>query len=152
MLIEQWQKVCILAERLIKRREAAAVRIPPPLARRAVMKSHFPFPPFASVLVDDDDAASNDSLASSVFSGLMHPGRAFVIDSQGDTARLTNTLKALVEVNDRCWRGDDCELCAGVRQGISTVSQHTQHHADALEHRVSITSYDSMFCRSTPSA
>ena len=136
MLIEQWQKVCILAERLIKRREAAAVRIPPPLARRAVTKSHFVFPHFASVLADDD-AASNDSLASSVFSGLMHPGRAFVTDSQGDTARLTNTLKALVEVNDRCWRGDDCELCAGVRQGISAVSQHTQRHADALEHRVS---------------
>ena len=136
MLIEQWQKVCILAERLIKRREAAAVRIPPPLARRAVTKSHFVFPHFASVLADDD-AASNDSLAASVFSGLMHPGRAFVTDSQGDTARLTNTLKALVEVNDRCWRGDDCELCAGVRQGISAVSQHTQRHADALEHRVS---------------
>ncbi|CAL1715044.1 unnamed protein product [Somion occarium] len=77
VLIEQWQKICILAERIMKRREAAA----------------------------------------------------------SDTARLTNTLKALVEVNDRCWRGDDCELCLGVRQGLSSVAQHTQRHSDVLEER-----------------
>ncbi|KAJ3555989.1 hypothetical protein NM688_g2277 [Phlebia brevispora] len=133
-LIEHWQKICILAERLIKRREAAAVRNPPPFARRSFTKSHFALPPFASVLADDD-ASSHTSLASSVFSGLMHPTRAFIADPQADSARLTNTLRALVEVNDRCWRGDDCELCAGVRQGISTVADHTQRHADTLEHR-----------------
>lgn len=145
MLIEHWQKICILAERLIKRREAAAVG-PPPLARRSSNLSHLALPPFASVLVDDD-AASNDSLASSVFSGLMHPGRAFIADPQADTARLTNTLKALVEINDRCWRGEDCELCAGVRQGVATVAHHTERHADALEHRVSQL-FISTFCRS----
>ena len=138
-LIEHWQKICILAERLIKRREAAAVRVPPPLARRPVTVSHLALPPFASVLADNDSAStSNDSLASSVFSGLIHPGRAFQhADPQADTARLTNTLKALVEVNNRCWRGEDCELCSGVRQGVSTVAEHTQRHADILEHRVS---------------
>ena len=135
LLIEHWQKICILAERLIKRREAAAVRVPPPLARRAITISYLPLPPFGSVLADDD-RSSNDSLASSVFSGLMHPNRAFNTDPQADAARLTNTLKALVEINNRCWRGEDCELCAGVRQGVSTVANHTQHHADALEHRV----------------
>ena len=136
MLIEHWQKVCILAERLIKRREAAAVRLLPPLARRPVTISHLALPPFSPVLADDD-TASNESLASSVFSGLMHPGRLLHPDLQADTARLTNTLKALVEVNNRCWRGDDCELCGGVRQGLATVADHTQRHADVLEHRVS---------------
>ncbi len=136
VLIEQWQKICILAERMIKRREAAAVRAPP-FARRTLTKSHFALPPFASALADDA-SISNESLASSVFSGFMHPGRAFAgADSQADSARLTNTLKALAEVNERCWRGDDCLLCAGVRQGVSNIAQHTERHADAMEHRVS---------------
>ena len=136
MLIEHWQKICILAERLIKRREAAAVRVP--LPRPAINVSHLSFPPFASVLVDNDAASiSNESLASSIFSGLMHPGHAFHhSDPQADTARLTNTLRALAEMNNRCWRGDECELCSGVRQGISTIAEHTERYADVTEHRV----------------
>ncbi|RPD64231.1 hypothetical protein L227DRAFT_571799 [Lentinus tigrinus ALCF2SS1-6] len=76
-LIEHWQRICLLTERIVRRREAAAA----------------------------------------------------------DLSRLTNTVKSLVEVNERCWRGEECELCAGVRQGLAHVSAHTQRHADALEHR-----------------
>ena len=49
---------------------------------------------------------------------------------------MTNTIRALVEVNERCWRGDECELCAGVRQGVGRVAMHCQRHADLLDHRV----------------
>jgi len=76
-LIEQWQRICILAERIIKRREAAA----------------------------------------------------------GDMARLTNTLRAVVEVNEQCWRGDDCELATGVRLGLQQVAAHTQRHSELSELR-----------------
>ncbi|KAI5118686.1 hypothetical protein M0805_003623 [Coniferiporia weirii] len=38
-LIEQWQKICILAERIIKRREAAAVRSPHALFKRSFLSS-----------------------------------------------------------------------------------------------------------------
>lgn len=136
MLIEQWQKICILAERMIKRREAAAVRLPLP-TRRAFMPSHFTLPPFS-----DDNATDNESMASSVFSGLIHPRRVVGTDPQADTARLTNALKVVVEVNAKCWRGDECELCAGVRQGLSDVATHTQQHGDTLEHRVSVRTSD----------
>lgn len=77
-----------------------------------------------------------DSLASSIISTITHPRRHAADDTQADTARLTNTLRSLVEVNDKCWRGDDCELCSGVRQGLGVLAQHTQIHADALEDRV----------------
>jgi hypothetical protein len=56
--------------------------------------------------------------------------------AQADLSRLTNTLKMLVEVNAQCWKGQDCDLSEGVRQGISVVSAHTQRHADLLEIRV----------------
>ncbi|KAF8141550.1 hypothetical protein EV363DRAFT_1308412 [Boletus edulis] len=76
-LIEQWQKICLLTERIIKRRESAAA----------------------------------------------------------DLARLTNVLRVVVEVNERCWRGDDCELCDGVRTGIGRIAEHTQQQSDLLEQR-----------------
>lgn len=76
-LIEQWQRICILAERIIKRREAAA----------------------------------------------------------GDLARLTNTLRAVIEVNQPCWRGDECELSNGVRLGLEQVAAHTQRHSELSELR-----------------
>lgn len=60
-------------------------------------------------------------------------------DDQADLARLTNVLRAVVEVNGRCWRGDECELCDGVRQGIEHVASHTQQQSDLLERRVSAT-------------
>ncbi|KAF8916300.1 hypothetical protein CPB85DRAFT_354578 [Mucidula mucida] len=71
-LIDQWQRICILAERIIKRREAAA----------------------------------------------------------GDLARLTNTIRAVVEVNEHCWRGDECELSNGVRMGLEQVAAHCQRHTE----------------------
>lgn len=76
-LIEAWQKIGILVERIIRKREAEAA----------------------------------------------------------DLSRLTNTLKALVEVNGQCWRGEDCELSEGVKQGVRRVSEHTQRQADILEQR-----------------
>ncbi|KIJ20909.1 hypothetical protein PAXINDRAFT_165733 [Paxillus involutus ATCC 200175] len=76
-LIEQWQRICILAERVIKRRESAAA----------------------------------------------------------DLARLTNVMRVIAEVNERCWRGDECDLCDGVRRGVGHVAEHTQRQSDLLEQR-----------------
>jgi sorting nexin-8 len=56
--------------------------------------------------------------------------------AQADLSRLTNTLKTLVEVNGQCWKGEDCDLSEGVKQGIATLSAHTQRHTDLLELRV----------------
>ncbi|KAK2462707.1 hypothetical protein APHAL10511_005225 [Amanita phalloides] len=77
-LIEQWQRICILAERIIRRREAAA----------------------------------------------------------SDLARLTNTLRAVVEVNERCWRGDECELSNGVNAGLEQLALHTQRVSELSEARI----------------
>ncbi|KAH9074842.1 hypothetical protein EDB83DRAFT_2353764 [Lactarius deliciosus] len=79
-LIEAWQKICVLGERLIRKREAAAA----------------------------------------------------------DLSRLTNTLKTLVEVNGQCWKGDDCDLSQGVKQGVVALSAHTQRHTDLLELRTGV--------------
>lgn len=57
-------------------------------------------------------------------------------DEQADLARLTNVLRVVVEVNERCWRGDECELCDGVRIGIGRIAEHTQQQSDLLEQRV----------------
>lgn len=56
---------------------------------------------------------------------------------QGDLSRLTNTLRAVVEVNEPCWRGEDCELSNGVRLGLEHVAAHTQRHSEMSELRVS---------------
>lgn len=55
---------------------------------------------------------------------------------QGDMARLTNTLRAVVEVNEQCWRGDECELSTGVRVGLQQVAAHAQRHSELSELRV----------------
>lgn len=143
VLIEQWQKICILAERIMKRREAAAVRLLPsrPSSGHTFMPAHFSLPHFTSApsnstLNSTSDDGDTNSLANSFLSGLIQRPHA-ELNGQADLARLTNTLKVLVEVNDRCWRGDDCELCSGVRQGLGVVAQHTQRHADVLDDRVS---------------
>lgn len=60
-----------------------------------------------------------------------------VDEPQGDLARLTNTLRAVIEVNETCWRGDDCELSNGVRGGLQHVAAHTQRHSEIAELRVS---------------
>ncbi|KAI9063893.1 hypothetical protein FKP32DRAFT_1571236 [Trametes sanguinea] len=162
-LIEHWQRICLLTERIVRRREAAAVRLTPVL-RPSFLPTHLPSfslaaslsssalssgtasqrrishsapasPAPASAASSASGASDRDS-SSSVFSGLAGTIRGNTsLDGQADLSRLTNTVKSLVEVNERCWRGEDCELCSGVRQGLSAVSNHTQRHADALEHR-----------------
>ena len=56
---------------------------------------------------------------------------------QGDLTRLTNTLRAVIEVNERCWRGDECELSNGVRSGLEQVANYAQRHSELSEARVS---------------
>ncbi|KAL4065857.1 hypothetical protein V8B97DRAFT_1932324 [Scleroderma yunnanense] len=143
-LIEQWQRICVLAERMIKRRESAAVRVPSSL-RRTYLPAHFTFPLFSSTLPLDIDpstgrvdgpASSTASLLSvSMLSMRTTHSDVDMSDDQADLARLTNVLRAIVEVNERCWRGDECELCDGVRQGLGHVAEHTQHQSDLLEQR-----------------
>ncbi|KAI0708839.1 hypothetical protein C8T65DRAFT_649631 [Cerioporus squamosus] len=150
-LIEHWQRICLLTERIVRRREAAAVRLTP-VMRPSFLPTHLPLPLFAglssspsatsssstsapSSASGSPDRDTDGSTTSSIFSGLTSTARRSVLDGQADLSRLTNTVKSLVEVNERCWRGEDCELCAGVRQGLVHVSTHTQRHADALEHR-----------------
>ncbi|KAH7908926.1 hypothetical protein BJ138DRAFT_1067954 [Hygrophoropsis aurantiaca] len=141
-LIEQWQRICILAERIIKRREAAAVRVPSSL-RRTYLPAHFAFPPFSSPSLEFSGAAG--SSRASIFS---HGGSTHsddhALDEQADLARLTNVLRVVVEVNERCWRGDECELCDGVRQGVSHVAVHTQRQSDLLEQRTSVLLYSTL--------
>lgn len=137
-LIEQWQRICILAERIIKRREAAAVRSPPAF-RRAYLPTHFTLPIFSpsppsSPLAPGPSSSSILSASTNVDSVLgFHFDRS---SQQGDLARLTNTLRAVIEVNEHCWRGDDCELSNGVRLGLEHVAAHTQRHSELSELRV----------------
>jgi sorting nexin-8 len=77
-VIEQWNRICFLGDRLVRRREGAAA----------------------------------------------------------DYSRLSITLRALNEVNSACWRGDACELCGGVREGLERVSGHMQTASDITERRV----------------
>ncbi|EJF64114.1 hypothetical protein DICSQDRAFT_81120 [Dichomitus squalens LYAD-421 SS1] len=155
-LIEHWQRICLLTERIVRRREAAAVRLTP-VMRPSFLPTHLPFPLPSFGGLSSSPSSASSALASSssghgygsgsgsdrdadssssIFSGLTSGARGTtLLDGQADLARLTNTMKSLVESNERCWRGEDCELCAGVRQGLVHVSTHTQRHADALEHR-----------------
>ncbi|PFH50265.1 hypothetical protein AMATHDRAFT_145640 [Amanita thiersii Skay4041] len=138
-LIEQWQRICILAERIIRRSEAAAVRKPSVL-RRAFLPTHFTLPPLSplssgssSSVMSDPDSSMVGSMFGSVmgsFSGSPSSGE------QSDLSRLTNTLRAVVEVNERCWRGDECELSNGVRLGLEQVAVHTQRHSELAELRI----------------
>ncbi|KAH9840265.1 uncharacterized protein C8Q71DRAFT_484009 [Rhodofomes roseus] len=151
-LIEHWQRICMLAERIIRRREAEAVRVPH-LVRRAYLPAHFALPPFSSpstsisaptpssAASSPTTASDTESLASSIFGGFTRPR---LIDAQADLSRLTNTMKSLVEVNERCWRGDECELCAGVRQGLVDTATHMQKHSDMLEHRSRTMQYSTL--------
>ncbi|KAH7926033.1 hypothetical protein BV22DRAFT_1194706 [Leucogyrophana mollusca] len=142
-LIEQWQRICILAERIIKRREAAAVRVPSSL-RRTYLPAHFAFPLFSSSpsLEFSGPAISSGSSILSHGGSIHSDGNAF--DDQADLARLTNVLRVVVEVNERCWRGDDCELCDGVRQGLGHVAVHTQRQSDLLEQRTGVLLYSTL--------
>ncbi|KAF9810448.1 hypothetical protein IEO21_06918 [Rhodonia placenta] len=133
-LVEHWQRICMLAERIVRRREAEAVRTPP-LVRRTYLPAHFALPPSLSPIVSSASSDA-DSMTSPILSGLRpRASHGQLSDGQADLARLTNTMKSLVEVNERCWRGDGCELCGGVKQGLSHVAVHTQKYSDLLEHR-----------------
>ncbi|KAI0322771.1 hypothetical protein OF83DRAFT_1048610 [Amylostereum chailletii] len=135
-LIEAWQKITILAERIIRKREAAAVRIPSN-ARPFYVPPHMSLPPRITYnsLTSLLHSATNSSPRSSL--SLTNPAAALSgpSDMQADLSRLTNTLRVLVEVNGQCWRGEDCELSEGVKQGVRRVSDHTQAHTDILEQR-----------------
>lgn len=76
-VIEHWQRICLLGDRLAKRREAAAA----------------------------------------------------------DLTRLAMTINSLNEANGECWRGEGCEGCVGVREGLGRVSTRMQAHAANLERR-----------------
>lgn len=133
-LIEQWQRICILSERIIKRREAAAVRSP--ALRRAFLPTHFTLldlsPSSTTVPLPGSPPSMTGSLTQS-FLGFDITG---LIGSQGDLSRLTNTLRSVVEVNENCWRGDDCELSNGVRSGLEQLAAHAQRHSEISELRV----------------
>ncbi|TFK39780.1 hypothetical protein BDQ12DRAFT_711883 [Crucibulum laeve] len=140
-LIEQWQRICILAERIIKRREAAAVRSPPAF-RRAYLPTHFTLPHLSPSSATSSLPGSSSSIMSeSNMAGSLNQSIFGVFNSpsdsqpQGDLARLTNTLRAVIEVNEPCWRGDDCELSNGVRQGLEHVAMHAQRHSEMSEMR-----------------
>ncbi|KAI6113058.1 hypothetical protein F5141DRAFT_1111325 [Pisolithus sp. B1] len=148
-LIEQWQRICILAERMIKRHEAAAVRVPSSLWR-TYLPAHFapplfsPTPPLdVGVPAGHPDGHGPTSstvslLSDSAFSIRMTRSNVNLLDDQADITRLAHVLRAIAEVNERCWRGDECDLCDGVRKGIGHVATHTQHHSDLLEERTNM--------------
>ncbi|KAJ7658108.1 hypothetical protein B0H17DRAFT_1171897 [Mycena rosella] len=143
-LIEQWQRICILSERIVKRREAAAVRIPPAF-RPGYLQAHFTLPMFSAPALSSATSSSSPSSApvAPMFASLLAVSQMDSIFGlhpepdvdQGDMARLTNTLRAVVEVNEQCWRGDDCELATGVRLGLQQVAAHAQRHSELSELR-----------------
>ncbi|XP_006461904.1 hypothetical protein AGABI2DRAFT_193263 [Agaricus bisporus var. bisporus H97] len=133
-LIEQWQRICILAERIMKRQEAAAVRLPLTL-RRAYLPTHFKLSfsspvPSASSLPGSSSSIMSASMNHSIL-GLHLP----TVEEQSDLARVTNTLRAVTEVNEHCWRGDECELSNGVKHGLDQLALHAQRHSDLSESR-----------------
>ena len=130
-MIEQWQKICILTERIIKRRESAAVGVLSNL-RPTYVPAHSIFPLWSNLLLNIPGAASPTNSAQ--LDGSVEPN---ISDNQADLARLTNVLRVVVEVNERCWRGDECEFCDGVRVGMGCIAEHTQQQSDLLEQRVS---------------
>lgn len=79
------------------------------------------------------DSILSSALGDSIYNAF---GLGIVVE-QSDLSRLTNSLRAVVEVNDRCWRVDDCELSNGVKQGLEQVALHTQRQSELSEVRVS---------------
>ncbi|KAG2011874.1 MVP1 domain-containing protein [Coprinopsis cinerea AmutBmut pab1-1] len=137
-LIDHWHRICILAERIARRQEAAAVRLPPAF-RKPFLPTHSTLSsPTSSVAslpgspISPISTTMAQSLHESLFGLQPLPE---ITQPQGDLARLTNTLRAVTEVIDPCWRGDDCELSTGVRAGLSQVADHTQRHSELSETR-----------------
>ncbi|THH05409.1 hypothetical protein EW145_g4817 [Phellinidium pouzarii] len=179
-LIEQWQKICILAERIIKRREAAAVRSNHALFKRSFLSSVLtpstvsttsssaasatsqmpsptgsPLSHSSSVLPVLPSVSVFGSFAAAPLAGSARPdGTAdggfytpYWETSQADFSRLTMSINALNEFNAQCWRGDECELCTGVRSGLEQVSNHIAKQSDDLDTRsraMSSTTLDSL--------
>ncbi|EJD07688.1 uncharacterized protein FOMMEDRAFT_143983 [Fomitiporia mediterranea MF3/22] len=163
LVIEQWQKICILAERIVKRREAAAVRNPHALFKRSFLSSVLtpsvgslssaasitsspptsPISMASSVLPVLPSTSVFGSLAAAPLVGSARPDgladggfyTSYWEDSQADLSRLNITLNALNEVNAHCWHGDVCELCSGVRSGLEQVSSHIAKQSDELDQR-----------------
>lgn len=139
-LIEQWQRICVLAERVIKRREAAAVRAPPAFLRPTYLSTHLStstassvptsptIPRAPSITSETSSLRLGDSLMAALGFNTTVP--------QGDLSRLTNVIRVVTEINGRCWRADDCELSSGVQQGLEQVAQHTQRFAELSDARV----------------
>jgi sorting nexin-8 len=155
LLIEAWQKICILGERLIRKREAAAVRS---TNTRPSFVPHLRLPPTLRISSPLSVSSYSESTTrmplglSAAFSSSSRDGSALSLSSlstaQADLSRLTNTLKTLAEVNGQCWKGQDCDLSEGVRQGINAVSAHTQRQADLLELRVCVVFPPTLDCDS----
>ncbi|KAI0295396.1 hypothetical protein B0F90DRAFT_1751359 [Multifurca ochricompacta] len=146
-LIEAWQKICILGERLIRKREAAAVRS---TSTRPSLMPHLRLPS-ALRMSSSPSHYSNDVGPIRMPLGLppmsfRDPALSLLLPStaQADLSRLTNTLKSLSEVNGQCWKGDDCDLSQGVKQGINNLSVHTQRHTDLLELRSGVLMQDTL--------
>jgi hypothetical protein len=145
-LIEAWQKICILGERLIRKREAAAVRSTN--TRPSSFVPHLHLPPILRISSPLSVASYSEHNTGTrmprglpaAFSSSRDPALSLssLSTPQADLSRLTNTLKTLAEVNGQCWKGQDCDLSEGVRQGIDVVSAHTQRQADLLEIRVCV--------------
>lgn len=133
-LIEQWHRICVLSERIIKRREAAAVRSP--ALRRAFLSTHLTLPDLSPSSTTVPLPGSSPSMTGSLTQSFLGFDITGLIESQGDLSRLTNTLRSVVEVNENCWRGDDCELSNGVRSGLGQLAAHTQRHSEIAEIRV----------------
>ncbi|KAI9510052.1 hypothetical protein F5148DRAFT_977311 [Russula earlei] len=146
-LIEAWQKICILGERLIRKREAAAVRSTSP---RPSFMPHLRLPPLrVSSPLSPSHSTGTDFIrmpSGLPFFGSRDPALSLspLSTAQADLSRLTNTLRTMVEMNGQCWKGQYCDLSEGVRQGINVVSAHTQRHADLLEQRTSILMQDTL--------
>ena len=113
-------------------------------SRRSFSPTHFASPlspahPTPSIAESVSSGESNliGSMMGSVMGSFSNTSPVFSLERQSDLARLTNTLRAVVEVNERCWRGDECELSNGVCSGLEQVALHTQRASEIAEARVS---------------
>lgn len=95
----------------------------------------------------DPSASIFGSLAAAPLAGSDRPDGAadggfytsYWENPQADLSRLTMTMNALNEGNTECWRGDDCDLCSGVRSGLDQVSKHVAKCSDEADQRVCLT-------------